>query len=167
MRVLVADASVLMDLEQGHLLEMVLKSTVALAVPDLLYEHELKNGNGLKLVEWGLCVEELDAQAVTLAAKYRRHCSALCLVESFALALAKISSWTVLTSNPTLCKLARAEQVDCHNLLWLLDRIVAEKVISLEHLHSCLMTILNSPCCCLPRHEVNEWIQRFFTKKLS
>ncbi len=47
MRVLVADASVLMDLEQGHLLEMVLKSTVALAVPDLLYEHDLKNRYGL------------------------------------------------------------------------------------------------------------------------
>ena len=167
MRVLVADASVLMDLEQGHLLEMVLKSTVAVAVPDLLYEYELKNRNGLKLVEWGLGVEELDAKAVTLAAEYKRHCSALCLVESFALALAKISSWTVLTSNPTLCKLARAEQVDCHNFLWLLDCIVAEKVISLEHLHSCLITILNSPYCCLPRHEVNEWIQRLFTKKLS
>ena len=167
MRVLVADASVLMDLERGRLLETVLSSTVKLGVPDLLYEHELKNRNGPKLVEWGLCVEELDARAVTLAAKYKQRCSALCLAESFALALAKISNWTMLSSNPTLCKLARAEQINCHNFLWLLDRIVAERVISLEHLHSCLMTILNSPCCCLPRHEVNEWIQRLFTKKLS
>ena len=43
MRVLVSDTSVPIDLERGLLLESALRLPFAFAVPDLLYERELKD----------------------------------------------------------------------------------------------------------------------------
>lgn len=165
MRVLLADASLLFCLEQGHLLEAVFNSKLQLSVPDLLYEHELKNFNGSHLVKMGLCIHDLDDRTLTLAVNYRRSYSTLCLVESFALALAKMSSFVMLSSNPSLHQLAISEQVDCHNLPWLLDRIVSEKVISFDSLYTRLIALLNTPCCCLPHYGIKEWIQQILKKE--
>ncbi|MCL1475744.1 hypothetical protein [Argonema antarcticum] len=132
MRVLVADASLLFCLEQGHLLEAAFNSKLQLAVPDLLYEYELKNFNGSHLVKMGLCIQNLDDRTLTLAVNYRRSYSKLCLVESFALALAKMSSFAMLSGNPSLHQLAISEQVDCHNLPWLLSWVFKASPIAIN-----------------------------------
>ena len=46
MIILVADSSVLIDLERGHLLEAVLGGPDTIAVPDFLYDTELRDYNG-------------------------------------------------------------------------------------------------------------------------
>jgi len=165
MRVLLADASLLFCLEQGHLLEAAFNSKLQLAVPDLLYEQELKNFNGSHLIKMGLCIQDLDDQTLTLAVDYKRRFPTLCLVESFALALAKMSSFAILTNNPILHQLAVSERVDCHKLFWLLDHIVNEKVISFDSLCMGLLALLNSPYCYLPHYELNEWIQEVLKKQ--
>ena len=71
MHVLVSDTSVLIDLEQGSLLEASFRLPVQFTVPDLLYERELKNWRGAELMRLGLAVEELDGEAVTCALAYR------------------------------------------------------------------------------------------------
>ena len=53
MQVLVSDTSVLVDLERGSLLKASFSLPFQFAVPDLLYERELKNYVGEDLV--GLC----------------------------------------------------------------------------------------------------------------
>ncbi len=45
----------------------------------------------------------------------------LTVPDSFALALAKRSGWTLLTGDGPLRELAKAEGVDCHGVLWLFD----------------------------------------------
>jgi hypothetical protein len=63
-RVLVSDTSVIIDLERGELLESVFQLNYQFAVPDLLFEEELKPYGGDRLLELGLRVEELDGSGV-------------------------------------------------------------------------------------------------------
>jgi hypothetical protein len=93
MKVLVSDTSVLVDLERGELLEATFKLPVTLAVPDLLYEHELSKYNGPELINLGLQVLELDDQGVAAAINYSRQVSGISLPDSFALVLAKTSGF--------------------------------------------------------------------------
>lgn len=64
MRVLVSDTSVLIDLERGGFLEAAFSLSWEFAVPDLLYEGELRNYGGERLVELGLRVAELEPEEV-------------------------------------------------------------------------------------------------------
>ena len=67
MRVLVSDTSVLVDLERGSLLEASFRLPFRFAVPDLLYERELKHHGGDRLIRLGSAVEELDSGSVMRA----------------------------------------------------------------------------------------------------
>ena len=106
MPVLVSDTSVLIDLERGSFLEPVFRLPYEFAVPDLLYERELRDHGGPALIDMGLRVEELDGTAVALALEYRRARRSLSLPDSFALALSKANSWTLLSGDGSLRALA-------------------------------------------------------------
>ena len=89
----------------------------------------------------GLLVEGLDGSGVGLALSYQQRCRSLSLPDSFALALAKTNSWTLLTGDAGLRKLAAAESVDCHSVLWLLDRMFEGRVADRNELHTGLQAI--------------------------
>lgn len=161
MRVLVSDTSVLIDLERGNLLEAAFNLSCELAVPDLLYRRELRDQNGDALIAMGLRVEELDSDGIELAQTYRSRKSVLSLPDTFALALAKTRQFTLLTGDRELRLLAGAEKVECHGVLWLLDRMNDEAAASMENLHTGLQVIAAHPRCRLPRHEINVRLQRF------
>jgi hypothetical protein len=117
--VLVADTSVLVDLERGSLLEASFRLQFQLAVPDLLYERELKGYAGDALIRLGLVVEELDGDGLARALTYRRRVPALSVPDSFALALAQTREWVLLAGDGALRRLATDEAVECHGVLWL------------------------------------------------
>ena len=118
MQVLVSDTSVLVDLERGSLLEASFRLPHRFAVPDLLYERELKDWGGEELIRLGLSVEELDGNEVERAITYQRREPALSLADCFALTLAKTRSWVLLSGDRALRQLAVDEAVECHGVLW-------------------------------------------------
>ncbi len=67
MILLVADTSILIDLERGGLLESAFCGDSTFVVPDLLYERELAAENGAYLRSLGLGVIELTPNEVVLA----------------------------------------------------------------------------------------------------
>ena len=109
MRVLVLDTSVLIDLERGALLETGFRLPFEFTVPDLLYEQELKNHGGDALIGLGLQVEELDDGGAALAQRYQQVRRSLSAPDSFALALARTNSWTLLSGDGELRELAGQE----------------------------------------------------------
>ena len=154
--VVVSDTSVLIDLERGTLLEAAFRLPFAFAVPDLLYEQELKANDGARLLELGLRISELDGDGVAAALAYRSREPALSLPDCFALALAVRSEWTLLTGDAALRKLAEELRVDCHGLLWLLDLMLSEQAATHRDLHSGLLAISRHPRCRLPKAEVRK-----------
>lgn len=156
MRVLVSDTSVLIDLERGSLLEASFRLPFRFSVPDLLYERELKNWGGEELRRLGLCVEELDGDGVQRAVAYRQQTPALSLPDCFALALAQIRSWVLLSGDSALRQLAAVEAVECHGVLWLLDEMRTAAVVSIKKLHDGLTAIAEHPRCRLPKSEIRR-----------
>ncbi len=125
MQILVFDTSALVDLECRSLLGTSFRSAFRFVVPDLLYERELKNWGGEDLRRLGLVVEALDGEGVALALAYRKRMPALSLPDCFALALAQIRSWILLSGDGVLSRLATDEAVECHGVFWFLDKINA------------------------------------------
>jgi hypothetical protein len=161
MRILVSDTSVLIDLERGRLLEATFAIGWEFAVPDLLYKTELEASDGPQLLKLGLRVESLDGDGVRQALAYRAHAPALTLADSFALTLAKINAWTLLAGDGELRKLAHAEKVDYHGVLWMLDQLLEHKVVTPKILHRALTTISLHPRCRLPARDVRNRLEHY------
>lgn len=156
MKVLVSDTSVLVDLERGSFLEASFRLPYELAVPDILYERELKDYGGDTLIELGLRIEELDGDGVESAIAYRRQHPSLSLPDCFALALARANSWILLTGDGGLRALANDENVDCHGVLWVVDQMQEAGAATAQELNDGLMAISVHPRCCLPRSEIRK-----------
>lgn len=158
MVVLVSDTSVLIDLDRGGLFIWVFGS-FQLAVPDLLFERELRDWVDPDLLSLGLMVLSLDGEGVALAQSYRKREPKLSLPDAFALALAKTGRHVLLAGDASLRALAAVEEVEVHGVLWLIDELEARGVEPAE-LARALGAIVGHPRCRLPRHEVQRRLTR-------
>jgi predicted nucleic acid-binding protein len=158
--VLVSDTSVLVDLQRGGVLETALRLPYEFAVPDLLFERELRAWDGLAL-EQQIAVLTLDADGVELAVGYRRTDTRLSLPDAFALALAKTGGHTLLAGDASLRAMADAEGVKCHGVLWVLDEIARCDLAPPNVLHRALTAMSEHPRCRLPRAEVRKRLEEW------
>ncbi len=161
MSVLISDTSVLIDLERGQLLEAVFALPFEFVVPDLLYERELAGVFGEKLLALGLGIEELTPSELRRATGIRREDSALSTPDTFAFAVAESRRWVLLTGDGQLRKLAQAQRVEMHGLLWVLDLLADGSHVENVQLHAGLILISEHPRCRLPAVEVNRRLTRF------
>lgn len=157
----VSDTSVLVDLDRGSLLEAAFRLPFKFAVPDLLHKWELEAHNGARLRQLGLRVLSLDGGEVTQALNHQRRHPALSLPDCFALTLVARHKWMLLTGDGKLRKLAEAEDVECHGVLWLLDEMHKAAAASARKLHSGLTAISTHPRCRLPKAEVQKRLKRY------
>jgi hypothetical protein len=165
MRVLVSDTSVLIDLERSGLLEAAFCLSWEFAVPDLLYKRELRDYNGPHLLSLGLRVEALDSDGLQLALAYQTRTPALSLPDTFALALAKINGWILLAGDGELRRLAAAEAIDHHGVLWVLDQLFDQAQAPPKVLHAALSALSAHPRCRLPAREIRERLERYARQK--
>ena len=151
----------LIDLERGSFFAPAFALCLEFCVPDLLYRRELEPYGGERLLAMGLRVVELDGTAVSRAVAYHRAVPALSLSDAFALALAHRTGCTLLTGDARLRRLATDEQVVCHGVLWLLDRMFQEHTAAPQQLYDGLICIRDHPRCRLPTAEVNRRLHAF------
>jgi hypothetical protein len=161
MPILVSDTSILIDLERGTLLEAAFALPDTLVVPDLLYDRELKRHGGARLQELGLRIEELSAEALAVAVGLLRANPILSAADCFALTLAETNRWMLLTGDGPLRALALTRRLECHGLLWLLDRMLDTEATTAAALHLGLTVIAEHPRCRLPPREVRIRLERY------
>lgn len=157
MIVLVADTSVLIDLEHGGLLQVAFVSGLTLVVPDLLYESELAERNGNYLQSLGLVVVDLTSAEMAVAQDLKNSRRGLSLPDCFALACAQRVGHTLTTGDKNLRKAANERGVEVHGVLWLLD-MLANAGVPTESLAQGLMAIRDHPRCQLPKGEMEARI---------
>ena len=131
------------------------------AVPDVMYERELKSNVGPELIGLGLEVVESMDQIAALATRYVRTTKSLSVPDAFAIALAKSHGWSLLAGDGDLRKLATAEQIDCHGVLWVFDQLHAMKLVRPPVLHKGLTTVSEHRRCRLPRPEVQQRLKTY------
>jgi len=161
MAILVSDTSVLIDLERGEFLRCAFELEADLAVPDLLFERELKGELRDELLALGLRVESLTEEGVAQAQGYRLRQSRLTVPDTFALTLAQRNRWVLLSGDGALRALAEVEGVTCHGVLWLIDQIETENAATTLQLRDGLQRLADHPRCRLPMEEVTTRLQRY------
>lgn len=151
----------IIDLERGALLDDVFLLPFEFAVPDLLFRRELIGPLGDQLLSRGLRVEALSSQEVSRATIVLRQRPALSVADTFAFSLAESRGWTLLTGDGDLRRLAIAERLDVHGVLWVIDNLEGGRHVSLKKLHEGLTAISTHPRCRLPASEIKKRLARY------
>lgn len=129
MQLLISDANILIDMEEGGLLEHMFNLPYEFHIPDILFDEELEQQHN-HLLEKGLVIAELDSEtmlhAMELTARYTRPSRNDC----FALALAAQKRCPLLTGDQALRKAADDEGVMVQGTLWLMKVLVSRQQIS-------------------------------------
>lgn len=151
----------IIDLERGNFLEELFQLPFEFAVPDLLFDRELKGELGDHLVALGLRIEELDPNELVRATAVHRERNVLSAPDTFAFAIAEQRAWTLLTGDGALRTLASDCGVEAHGVLWLCDQFEEHAVLDNTRLHTGLTTISTHQRCRLPAAEVSVRLNRY------
>jgi predicted nucleic acid-binding protein len=142
MSLLISDANIFIDFEIGGLTNELFSLPDTIGVPDLLYAEELQEQHE-GLLRLGLLLMELTSQGIQrtaeLAAVYRRPSR----LDLAALALAEQERCRLLTGDKDLRTAAEAEGVDVRGTLWLCERLVLEKITTIDRLETAYLEMKN------------------------
>lgn len=131
MQLLISDANILIDMEEGGLLEAMFNLPYQFATPDILFVEELEEAHS-HLLELGLELKEIlpasMMYAMQLTTKYRKASRNDC----FALALAKQESCPLLTGDMALRNAAEKEAAIVNGTIWLVSQLVVHQQINTE-----------------------------------
>lgn len=132
-RLLISDANIIIDMKAGDLLRLMFRFDATFAVPDLLFEEELR-ADDPDLPQLGLELLELHAETVAYAdaliAKYRRLGASI--NDLLALALARQEKCPLLTGDLRLRAAAQDEGVEMHGTLWLIEQMLKGRTITVK-----------------------------------
>ena len=163
MKVLVSDSSILIEFSKRELLHKMFDLEFEFAVPDLLFHEELIDLGPYgrqDLLDYGLRVESLDAEGVQSANAYQAERPALSLVDSFALALAGLQEWQLLTEDRTMRNVAESRGIVCFGALWVFDRMLDANILPASQALVALEAMYDDPRCPVPKDELVVRIRR-------
>lgn len=167
MDVLISDTSVVIDLERSGLIEQVFALPFRFIVPDALYVQEIRDYGGERLCALGLEVRELSGKQVAEAQRLRGLERRISIHDSYALSLAKGEVGILLAGDGALRRLAETEEVRCHGVLWIFDRLEEHGIVAFPGLHRGLELIVAHPRCRLPQEAVDRRLNRYVASKDS
>ena len=162
MKVLVSDSSILIEFAKRDLLDKMFDLEFEFAVPDLLFHEELIDLGSYSrqdLLDYGLRVEALDAEGVQTANAYQPERPALSLVDSFALALADLQEWQLLTEDRTMRSVAESRGITCLDALWVFDSMLDAGILSPSQALVAFEAMRDDPRCPVPEPELIARIQ--------
>ncbi len=135
MQLLVSDANILIDLEEGGLITAFFDLPFEFTVPDILFFEELEEQHA-HLLDIGLVVRELSVNTMSYAFSLTQKARGPSRMDCFALALAKQESCPLLSGDKALRKLANNELIKTMGTIWIVGRLVEENLISKDEARS-------------------------------
>jgi len=127
--ILVSDANVLIDIEIGNLSPHIFQLPHEIVVPDILFELELKDRHA-RLLQMGLKVKSLNPESIRTVGLLTKKHPRPSTNDRFALSLAIQEKCPLLTGDKALRLAAKAEGVEVHGSLWLVQQILDKKLIT-------------------------------------
>lgn len=131
MQLLISDANILIDLEEGKVLERLFQLPYHFSVPDILFAEELENQHSY-LLEMGLSQRELSPQSLQYAAGLIAHATGVSSNDCFALALAQQERCPLLTGDQRLRSVAEREGVVVMGTIWVVNQLVQHRYLSIR-----------------------------------
>lgn len=128
MLLLISDANVLIDMEIGRLTPDIFQLPCEIAVPDILFELELKERHR-HLLDAGLKVKSLAAASIKKTEFLIKQYPRPSMMDHSALALALQEKCPLLTGDKDLRVAAKKEGVQVHGTLWVVEQLLNQKII--------------------------------------
>ena len=128
MQVLISDTNVLIDMDDGQLLERMFQLPFQFKVSDMLFQDELSELHP-HLLQFGLIPTELTGDSMLEALRMTRLYAGPSRYDCFALALAKQEACPLLTGDAALRKAAEKEAVVVMGSIWLVEKMVIHGLI--------------------------------------
>jgi len=130
-QILISDANIFIDLEDGELLDKLFQLKFTFKTPDILYSEELEDQHS-HLIGWGLELSELNSKTMSYAMALIAKSSGPSTNDCFALASAKQENCPLLTGDDALRKLAKKEGVVVMGTIWIVEQMVHSELITVD-----------------------------------
>ena len=131
MQLLISDANILIDVEEGELAEHLFKLPYEFCIPDILFAEELEEQHQ-HFIEDGLELRELKSETMQYAMELIPRYIKTSRNDCFALALAAQEKCPLLTGDRALRNAAESESVIVKGTIWLVESMVRHKLIDIE-----------------------------------
>ena len=128
MLLLISDANILIDMEDGSLIPVIFQLPYEIAVPDILFELELRERHS-HLLQAGLKVKSLTAESVKKTEFLIQQYPRPSMMDHSALALALQERCSLLTGDKDLRVAAQKEGVEVHGTIWIIEKLLNQKMI--------------------------------------
>ncbi|EPX9617407.1 TPA: PIN domain-containing protein [Pseudomonas aeruginosa] len=129
MRLLISDANILIDLEEGQLLDQLFRLPYHFSVPDILFTEELEAQHA-HLLERGLRLDELTSESMLYALALTARVSGPSRNDCFALALARQEGCPLLSGDQALRQTAEQEAVEVRGTIWVVEELIRHQIIT-------------------------------------
>lgn len=128
-KLLISDANVIIDMEIGGLIEQMFRLDYEFAVPDVLYEEEIKDHHP-DLPALGLKQMELQPATVEYAVKLGGKYAKPSRNDLMALALARQEQCPLVTGDQALREAGKAEGAEVVGTIWLIGEMLQARIIT-------------------------------------
>lgn len=129
MLILISDANVIIDLEEGGLLHLLPLLPHLFKIPDILFYEELEEHHA-DLLTKGFVLGELSPHTIAYAQTLAHKVVGPSRNDCFALALAKQEKCSLLTGDKALRELATSEGIAVKGTIWLVEELIINRVIT-------------------------------------
>lgn len=164
MRIIISDASALIDLSKVQLLEALAALPYEFVIPDVIFESELLRIAPYTLDDLralGFQVGTLSGPQLDRAIEANRAHHALSVRDCFALVLAEDTDGCILlTGDGKLRACAEERMIETHGVIWACDQMEEHVTIGAQVLYIALCTLERDPLVRLPSTELRSRMRR-------
>lgn len=158
MQLLISDANVIIDMEDGGLTRQMFALPYQFLVPDLLFYDELEQHHP-ELLELGLGLVELAPESMERAFQLEQEYRRPSVNDCFALAAAEQEKCPLITCDGPLRKAAQKEKIQILGTLWVVEELVTYGLITKEQARSAFKAMKENGSR-LPWSEVDKLLNR-------
>jgi len=156
----VTDASILFDAVNGGIVHEMFRLPFNFITSDLIAEKELKTPPFSEFEPLGLKKEEMSGPLVGAMVRIRSSHKTLSIYDISAFILARDQKLILLTSDDALRKFAESNETEVHGILWILDALITNNILSKPEVSRALQQILAHNSY-LPKKECEDRIARW------
>lgn len=160
----ILDASVAIDIIDGDLIEAVAKLPFTIGIPDVILHRELHSYPEYHSGQYTFVEIEFEDTQIIQVAHLKSQTNKVSTPDLFAFLSAKYYSCCLITGDNNLRKLAESSGVTVHGVLWLLDMLISENLLSPAKASEALYKLSNGGSR-LPKNECRKRFKKWKAPK--